>query len=108
MVSGGFARIRLRPSRKGKPRTVAENNRRLRAGARTTDLAFRAGGQPPRTAENRPRIYGMAGRERRSVQHRFHQGRQTRAGEIAAKRGSVQTKTAGNVGRTSARFRYFV
>ncbi len=48
----------------------------LHSATRADDLPLCPRRQPPRAASHRPRFHRMAGRERSTLRHRFHQSRQ--------------------------------
>ena len=64
-----------RRGQKGRPDTY--HNRRLYLGTGTDDKPLCLDRQPSGASEYRPRIYGMAGRERNTFFYHLHQSRQT-------------------------------
>ena len=77
LVSGRPSGIWIRPSRTERKRPDTYHNRRLYLGTGTDDKPLCLDRQPSGASEYRPRIYGMAGRERNTFFYHLHQSRQT-------------------------------
>ena len=66
------------PTRTKRERPDTHHNRRLYLGTGTNDQPLCPDRQPAGTSKNRPRVYGMAGRERYPLLYHLYQSRQAK------------------------------
>ena len=98
--------LRLRQKKQERQGQAGSDDLQLHPEKRADDQSVSAHRLPSRASEDRPEIYGMAGRKRSTVQHRVHQSRQTGRRKTETEHQFLSQGTEETMGGTPALFHH--